>query len=110
MNDSLANLTDEELLPLMAAGDVAAFENLYERRHANVYRFALRMSGSESIAEDVTQDVFMALMRDAHQFDPSRGSVSTYLYGMTRNRVLRRLERDRAFVLMPEAGDDDGLT
>lgn len=106
MGLTLAHLTDAELVPMMAAGDVYAFEALYERLQANVYRFALRMSGSASVAEDVTQDVFLALMRDAHQYDATRGSVSTYLYGMTRNRVLRRLERDRAFVEMPEETDE----
>jgi RNA polymerase sigma-70 factor, ECF subfamily len=107
MSESLAQCKDEELLPLVASGDLAAFEALYERRQANVYRFALRMSGSQSIAEDVTQDVFIALMRDAYQFDPTRGAVSTYLYGMTRNRVLKRLERDRSFVAIPEDDDDE---
>lgn len=107
MEESLAHCKDEELLSRMASGDVAAFETLYERRQANVYRFALRMSGSESIAEDVTQDVFIALMRDAYQFDPARGAVSTYLYGMTRNRVLKRLERERTFVAIPETDDDE---
>jgi RNA polymerase sigma-70 factor (ECF subfamily) len=107
MNTGLAHCTDEELLPLMAGGNLAAFEMLYERRQANVYRFALRMSGSEAIAEDVTQDVFIALMRDAYQFDPARGAVSTYLYGMTRNRVLKRLERDRSFVAIPDEDEDD---
>lgn len=110
MVKTLAHLSDTELLPMMAAGDVLAFEAIYERRQANVYRFALRMSGSASIAEDVTQDVFIALMRDAHQYDSSRGSVSTYLYGITRNRVLRRLERDRAFVAMPEETDEEGYS
>ncbi len=107
MNEALAQYKDEDLLPRMASGDLAAFEMLYERRQANVYRFALRMSGSESIAEDVTQDVFIALMRDAHQFDPTRGALSTYLYAMTRNRVLRRLERDRSFVAIPEEEDNE---
>src|SRR5262245_38408065 len=105
MGLTLAHLTDAELVPLMAAGDIHAFEALYERLQANVYRFALRMSGSASVAEDVTQDVFLDLMRDAQQYDATRGSVSTYLYGMTRNRVLRRFERDRAFVEMPETDE-----
>ena len=107
MDEGLAHCKDEELLPLVASGNVTAFETLYERRQANVYRFALRMSGSASIAEDITHDVFIALMRDAHQFDPTRGAVSTYLYGMTRNRVLRRLERDRNYVAIPEEEDNE---
>src|SRR5919205_489901 len=56
--------TDAELLRLMLAGDEDAFTALYRRRQAGVYRFALQMSGSESLAEDVAQETFMALMRD----------------------------------------------
>jgi RNA polymerase sigma-70 factor (ECF subfamily) len=106
----IANQGDDELLRLMLAGDAAAFETLYERRQAGVFRFALRMSGSQSVAEDVTQDVFIALMRDGWQYDPLRGSVSAYLYGMARNRVLRRLERDRSFVSITDDAEDDELT
>ncbi|MEW6128828.1 MAG: sigma-70 family RNA polymerase sigma factor [Acidobacteriota bacterium] len=107
MSRTLEHFTDEELLPLMATGDLVAFEMIYERRQPSVYRFALRMSGSETLAEDVTQDVFIALMRDAYQFDPTRGSLSTYLYGITRNRVLKRLERDKNFVAMPDDDEAD---
>ena len=103
----LATLSDEELLRRMLAGDGTAFELLYDRRQGGVYRFALRMSGSEAIAEDVAQDVFIALMRDGHQFDPARGSVSAYLYGMARHRVLRRLERERTFISMTEDAEDE---
>ena len=106
--DLKEGLSDEELLPLIAAGNAAAFEAIYERRQAGIYRFALRMSGCQSMAEDVTQDVFMALMRDAAQYDSARGSVSAYLYGMARNRVLRLLQRDRAFSAFAEStsGED----
>jgi RNA polymerase sigma-70 factor, ECF subfamily len=110
MINALANPSDDELLRLMLAGDAAAFEMLYERRQAGVYRFALRMSGSEALAEDVTQDVFIALMRDGWQYDATRGSVSAYLYGMARNRVLRRLERDRNFVSMADELEDEETT
>src|SRR5215467_5634328 len=65
-----AQVSDEELLRLMLAGDGPAFEALYDRRQGGVYRFALRMSGSAEIAEDVTHDVFMALIHDGCQFDP----------------------------------------
>lgn len=98
--------SDDELLRLMMAGDEAAFTALYRRRQAGLYRFALQMSGSEAIAEDVTQEVFLALMSDATRFDSSRGSLASYLYGIARNHVLRRLERDRPFVQIAEdAGD-----
>src|SRR5215213_7215166 len=103
--------SDDELLRLMMAGDEAAFTALYRRRSAGVYRFALQMSGSEAIAEDVTQEVFLALMSDATRFDSSRGSLSSYLYGIARNHVLRRLERDRPFVqIVDEASDGEPRT
>lgn len=78
----------------MVAGDEAAFVALYRRRQAGVYRFALQMSGSESTAEDVTQDVFLTLMRDGGKFDSRRGSVAAFLYGIARNYVLRALDRE----------------
>jgi RNA polymerase sigma-70 factor (ECF subfamily) len=92
----------------MMAGDEMAFTALYRRRSAGVYRFALQMSGSEAIAEDVTQEVFLALMSDATRFDSSRGSLSSYLYGIARNHVLRRLERDRPFVQIADDGGEGG--
>lgn len=103
----LLKFSDVELLRLMLAGDAAAFEELYDRKQPYVYRFALRMSGSENIAEDVTQEVFMALMRDGHQYDETRGTLSTYLYAIARYRVLRFLEKDRQFVSFHEDEDEE---
>src|SRR5436309_238168 len=90
--------SDAELLRLMVAGDEDAFTALYRRRQGGVYRFALQMSGSEALAEDVVQETFIALMRGGEKFDPSRGSVAAYLYGIARNHVLRAFERERALV------------
>jgi len=97
----------------MLAGDEDAFTALYRRRQAPVYRFALQMTGNVVIAEDVTQEVFMALLEHARRFDPQRGTVASFLYGIARNLVLRRLERDRGTESDAEiadfAGDDDVL-
>jgi len=100
--------SDEELLRLTVAGDADAFAALYHRRQAGIYRFALQMCGSEGIAEDVTQEVFMTLVRDSQMFDPSRGALASYLYGVARNQVLRRLEKERHFVAMTDETDEDG--
>jgi RNA polymerase sigma-70 factor (ECF subfamily) len=97
--------TDDELLRLMMAGDEDAFTLLYRRRQGGLYRFALQMSGSEAIAEDVTQEVFMVLMREAENYDPARGSLAAYLYGIARNFVLRRLQKDRYYVPIAEGAD-----
>ncbi|MGA2324776.1 MAG: RNA polymerase sigma factor [Bryobacteraceae bacterium] len=86
-------LSDEDLLQRMLSGDEEAFVALYLRRQGGVYRFALHMSGSATAAEDVTQEVFLALMRDGAKFDPRRGSLAAFLYGIARNHVLRSLDR-----------------
>jgi hypothetical protein len=88
-------LTDTDLLRRMLAGDEEAFTALYRRRQGGVYRFALQMSGSEAVAEDVVQETFMVLMREGGNFDAGRGSVSAYLYGIARNHVLRAFDRER---------------
>ena len=85
-----ADLTDAELLRSMFSGDEEAFALLYQRRHSGIYRFALQMCGSPQIAEDVTHDVFVFLMKSGQVFDPARGSVSSFLFGVARNYVLRR--------------------
>lgn len=100
-----SNVSDDELLNLMRTGDESAFVALYRRKQSLIYRFALRMSGSESIAEDVTQEVFLHLMRGSDHFDATRGSFQAYLFGIARNQVLRRLERDRTFRLVSLDGN-----
>jgi RNA polymerase sigma-70 factor, ECF subfamily len=100
-----SELGDSELLRSMLAGDEQAFALLYRRRQGNVYRFALQMSGSKSIAEDVTQEVFLFLMREGHVFDPERGSLTAFLLGVARNHVLRRMRVDQ--FLTPIGDDDD---
>lgn len=100
-----ATPSDEELLRQMIAGDADAFEQLYDRRQASIYQYALRMSGAPDLAEDVVQDVFIEFMRDARLFDSSKGTVAGYLFGMARHRIFRRLERERRFVSM--VGNDE---
>jgi RNA polymerase sigma-70 factor (ECF subfamily) len=84
---------DGALLLAVAAGDEDAFVQLYRRRSRGVYRFAYQMSGSATVAEEVVQDVFLALMREAGRFEPARGSFLSYLYGIARNHVLRQQRR-----------------
>ena len=69
------------------------------------------MSGSQTLAEDVTQEVFIVLMRDARRYDPDRGSLSAYLYGIARNHVLRKLEQDRPYVpFIDRSADAEEIT
>ena len=90
--------SDDDLLRLMSAGNEQAFVDFYRRHQGAVYRFALQMSGKRDIAEEVTQDVFLAAMRGAKRYDRTRGSVPAYLYGIARNFVLRCLDRERPYL------------
>src|SRR6188474_1309962 len=100
-------LSDSDLLRSMLAGDEEALALLYRRRQAGIYRFALQMSGSKSIAEDVTQEVFLFLMRQGHVFDPAKGSGSAFLFGVARNHVLRRLRVEQLLAPIGDDFDDD---
>jgi RNA polymerase sigma-70 factor, ECF subfamily len=89
---------DGDLLRSISGGDEGAFLAFYRRHQGRVFRFALQMSGQVEIAEEVTQDVFMMVMRSSSKYDPKRGSVGAYLYGVARNFVLRRLQQERPYL------------
>lgn len=100
------DLTDSDLMRRTAAGDRDAFTALYQRHHAMVYRFARLMTGSNSAAEDIVQEVFLVVMRDAGRYDPARAALASYLYGVARHQTRRRLARDRQFVAFDEESND----
>src|SRR5881398_853483 len=97
---------DDVLLRRAGKGDEEAFTLLYRRHQAALYRFALRMSGNAWTAEEIVQDVFMTLMRDPKKFDPERGTLGAFLYGITRNRVLKHLERSPREISLDERKED----
>jgi RNA polymerase sigma-70 factor, ECF subfamily len=97
---------DAELLRLMLAGEEKAFTELYRRHKGVVYRFALLMSGQASVAEEVTQEVFLALLRNGRRYDPERGSLKAYLCGAARNQVLLLMEKERPYVQLVEESDE----
>ena len=97
---------DDVLLRRAGKGDEEAFTLLYRRHQAALYRFALRMSGNAWAAEEIVQDVFMTLMRDPKKFDPERGTLGAFLYGITRNRVLKHLERSPREISLDERKED----
>jgi RNA polymerase sigma-70 factor (ECF subfamily) len=90
-----ADPTDAELLDRMASGDSEALALVFRRHRGTVYRFSRQMLGSIEAAEDVTQDVFVALAKGAGRFNPAVASLSTYLYGIARHLVLQRCKRNR---------------
>ncbi len=101
-----AQESDDILLKRSAKGDEEAFTQLYRRNQAQIYRFALRMTGEAWAAEEIVQDVFMTLVREPKKYDPERGPLRAFLYGVARNRVMKHLERrPREFSLEQKSGD-----
>jgi RNA polymerase sigma-70 factor, ECF subfamily len=102
--------SDEKLLEQARGGSESSFTMLFRNRQGAVYRFALHMSGDEGLAEDVTQETFLALLERGHRFDASRGTLLSFLFGIARNLVLRRLEKKRPETSVEDyAGDDSVL-
>ncbi len=99
--------SDDDLLRLIAKGHEPAFVEFYRKHQGSVYRFALHMSGKTEIAEEVTQEVFLTVMSVASQYDSKRGSAVSYLYGITRNFVLRCLERERPYTAALEEVENE---
>src|SRR6201984_666136 len=81
------------LLKRAVRGDEPAFLALYQKHQSPLYRYALRMTGSPWAAEEVVQDFFLRLMREPQKFQPERGELGAFLFGVTRNRVMKHLER-----------------
>jgi RNA polymerase sigma-70 factor (ECF subfamily) len=80
---------DEQLVARIAAGDRDAFAILYRQYRPAVYRFAVHVSGSSSLADDVVHDVFVAVIEAASRFRPGQSGVLPWLLGIARNHVRR---------------------
>jgi RNA polymerase sigma-70 factor, ECF subfamily len=80
---------DAELVGRLRRGDAAAARELYQRHGTALLRFGLAMSNCRQTAEDVVHDTFVEILRHPTRFDPSRGSVVGYLFGIARHRMSR---------------------
>lgn len=96
---------DLDLLRALRQGQSQAFQTLYRRHRQGLYRFALLHGGRPELAADVVQEVFMGLLNDSYRFDPLRGMLGSFLYGVTRKLVLRQLEQHQRWV--SDSSDDD---
>ncbi|HET6794525.1 MAG TPA: sigma-70 family RNA polymerase sigma factor [Acidimicrobiales bacterium] len=85
---------DGLLAARMAAGDEEALAEAFERFGALVYGLARRVTGDSSVAEDVVQEVFVALWKRPDRFDPERGSLRAYLGVQAHRRAVDAVRRD----------------
>jgi RNA polymerase sigma factor (sigma-70 family) len=87
-------LADGQLVQLVAQKDAGALESLYERYGKAAYSLARRILTEETLAQDVVQEVFLSLWRNAERFDAGRGTVATYLLSMTHHRAVDVVRRE----------------
>lgn len=94
-----------DLFREMRDGREAAFLQLFDEHHLPLFRFAYRLTGSVSDAEDVVQECFLELLRPGCSYDPRQTPMRTYLFGVVRNQCLKRRRKN---ALSPENGSEPG--
>lgn len=94
---SEAEATDDELLQAYAAGDDAAFAQLYDRHDRKCFAFIRRLvgSGNEAAAEDLHQETWVAVSRSGRSFDAGRSRFATWLFTIARNKVMDHFRAEK---------------
>jgi RNA polymerase sigma-70 factor, ECF subfamily len=96
---------DRKWLELMMAGEQQGFVALYRKYQGPVYRFALQVCGIRHIAEEVTQETFLSLIRTPRNYRSERGPLLVYLFGIARRLVWKSARRDRLYEALDEGHD-----
>ena len=105
----ISRATDRALMTRIAEGDAGAFEEIYRRHRRQALAHARSLCSSRELAEDVTQEAFVALWRGAHGYRPALGTVPGWLSRVVRNRAIdawRRAAARPVEVALPEGGPD----
>ncbi|HJQ28192.1 MAG TPA: sigma-70 family RNA polymerase sigma factor [Rubrobacter sp.] len=95
---SMERVADEVLVRRVASGDERALSGLYDRYAGLIYGTGIRYLGDRGTAEELVQDVFTSVWRNASGFDPTRASFATWVYRITRNRATDLIRRRKARV------------
>jgi RNA polymerase sigma-70 factor (ECF subfamily) len=88
-------MSDPELLHAALSGDEDSFRILYDRLKNGIFRYAFYMTNSRTTAEEVTQEVFMTLLKNGRRFKPEQGDLGAFTFGLARNMVHRALRREK---------------
>jgi len=91
---------DRQLLRSMMAGEEQGFVDLYRKYQGPVCRFALQICGLRHVAEEVTQDTFLSLIRSPSNYQSDRGPLLLYLFGIARRLVWKSARRDRLYAAL----------
>jgi RNA polymerase sigma-70 factor (ECF subfamily) len=87
------DLADEDLMQLVQRAEASAFEVVYDRHAGAAFSLAYRMCGARPLAEEVVQEAFLSIWRSGGRYDRSRGSVRTWILGITHHRAIDALRR-----------------
>jgi RNA polymerase sigma-70 factor (ECF subfamily) len=108
MTTTSTRCDDTDLLRRMRGGAADAFAALYRRHQGPLYRFALLRCGSSDTAADVVQETFMGLLTERFRFDPLRGQLQHFLFGVARNLILKHETAHQRHVVLSGPDDEDG--
>jgi len=98
--------SEAELMRQVAAGEIGGLETLYDRYHSMAYALALRITTETGLAEDVVQDSFLGVWRNASRYAEAKGSVRGWLLAIVRHRAIDAMRRQRASVAIGEEADE----
>ncbi len=101
-----AALSDEALLERVARADAGALDLLYERHRSMAYALAVRITGDAALAEDVLQEAFLGIWRNASRYTAARASARTWVLSIVHHRAIDAVRRRRPSSDLP---DDDAL-
>lgn len=97
-----SEVTDEALLEWVASGEQGALSQLYDRYQGLMYGMATRITGDASLAQDVVQDAFVGIWRNAARYMSSRASAKTWILSITHHRAVDALRRRRPTIELPD--------
>ena len=98
--------SEAELMRQVAAGEIGGLETLYDRYHTMAYALALRITAETGLAEDVVQDSFLGVWRNAGRYTETKGSVRGWLLAIVRHRAIDAMRRQRAGVALGDEVDE----
>ena len=98
--------SEAELMRQVAVGEIGGLETLYDRYHTMAYALALRITSETGLAEDVVQDSFLGVWRNAGLYTETKGSVRGWLLAIVRHRAIDAMRRQRAGVALGDEVDE----
>jgi RNA polymerase sigma factor (sigma-70 family) len=98
--------SEANLMRQVAAGEIGGLETLYDRYHAIAYALALRITAEAGLAEDVVQDSFLGLWRNAARYAEDKGTVKGWLLAIVRHRAIDSMRRRRNGVVIGDETEE----